>query len=186
MAINKNNLGGPFSFPGSSLTVQRMGYGAMQLAGSGVWGPPKDPEGAVAVLREAVAAGVNHLDTSDFYGPHFTNEIIRKALHPYPKGLVIVTKVGTRRPSDKSWRPAHSPEELRSAVEDNLRNLGLDTLDIVNYRFMGKGHGLEEGSVGEQITVLAELKQRGLIRQIGPQLYAFKTITTLLIAMTTR
>ncbi len=160
-------LGGRFTFPGTSLTVERIGYGAMQLAGPGVWGPPKDPEGAIAVLREAVAAGVNHIDTSDYYGPYFTNQIIRKALHPYPKGLVIVTKVGARRPPDKSWQPAFSPGDLTAAVQDNLRNLGVDTLDIVNYRVMGSGLGKEEGSIAEQITVLAELRRKGLIRHIG-------------------
>jgi aryl-alcohol dehydrogenase-like predicted oxidoreductase len=129
--------GGRFTFPGTSLTVQRIGYGAMQLAGPGVSGPPKDPDGAVAVLREAVGAGVNHIDTSDFYGPHVTNQIIRKALHPYLDGLVIVTKLGARRPPDKSWQPAISPQDLTAGVHDNLRNLGLDVLDIVNYRVMG-------------------------------------------------
>jgi pyridoxine 4-dehydrogenase len=132
--MSKAALGGPFTFGGTSLTVKRMGYGAMQLAGPGVYGPPKDPEAAVAVLREAVDRGVNHIDTSDYYGPHTTNQIIRQALHPYPAGLVIVTKVGGRRPADKSWEPAISPEELTAAVHDNLRNLGLDALDIVNYR----------------------------------------------------
>jgi pyridoxine 4-dehydrogenase len=160
-------LGGRFTFPGTSLTVHRIGYGAMQLAGPGVWGPPRDPDGAIAVLREAVAAGVNHIDTSDFYGPHVTNQIIRQALHPYPKGLVIVTKVGGRRPPDKSWQPATSREELIAGVHDNLRNLGVDALDIVNYRFMGSGHGLGEGSIAEQVTVLAELREKGLIRYIG-------------------
>jgi pyridoxine 4-dehydrogenase len=160
-------LGGRFTFPGTSLTVQRMGYGAMQLAGPGVWGPPKDPAGAVAVLREAVAAGVNHIDTSDFYGPHITNQIIRQALHPYPKGLVIVTKLGGRRPPDKSWQPAISPKDLTDGVHDNLRNLGLDALDIVNYRVIGSGHGVEEGSIAEQVTVLADLRRKGLIRHIG-------------------
>jgi len=165
--MSEGNLGGRFTFPGTSLTVQRIGYGAMQLAGPGVWGPPKDPEAAVAVLREAVAAGVNHIDTSDFYGPHVTNQIIRQALHPYPAGLVIVTKLGGRRPPDKSWQPAISREELTAGVHDNLRNLGLDALDIVNYRVMGSGHGTEEGSIAEQVTVLADLKRRGLIRHIG-------------------
>ncbi len=160
-------LGGRFTFPGTSLTVHRIGYGAMQLAGPGVWGPPKDPDGAIAVLREAVAAGVNHIDTSDYYGPHVTNQIIRQALHPYPKGLVIVTKLGGRRPPDKSWQPATSREELIAGVHDNLRNLGVDALDIVNYRFMGSGHGLGEGSIAEQVTVLAELREKGLIRHIG-------------------
>ena len=160
-------LGGRFTFPGTQQTVERMGYGAMQLTGPGVWGPPKDPDGAVAVLREAVAAGVNHIDTSDFYGPHVTNQIIRQALHPYPEGLVIVTKVGARRPADKSWQPAISPEELTAAVHDNLRNLGLDALDVVNYRSMGSIHGPQEGSIAEQVTALAELQRAGLIRHIG-------------------
>jgi aryl-alcohol dehydrogenase-like predicted oxidoreductase len=124
-------LGGRFTFLGTSLTVQRMGYGAMQLAGPGVWGPPKDPDGAVAVPREAVAAGVNHIDTSDFYGPNVTNQIIRRALHPYPTGMVIVTKLGARRPADKSWQPAITPQDLTTGVYDNLRNLGLEVLDIV-------------------------------------------------------
>jgi aryl-alcohol dehydrogenase-like predicted oxidoreductase len=165
--MSESKLGGQFTFPGTSLTVQRIGYGAMQLAGAGVWGPPKDPDSAVAVLREAVAAGVNHIDTSDFYGPHVTNQIIRQALHPYPAGLVIVTKLGARRPPDKSWQLAISPEDLTAGVHDNLRNLGLDALDIVNYRVMGSGHGLEEGSIAEQVTVLADLRRKGLIRQIG-------------------
>jgi aryl-alcohol dehydrogenase-like predicted oxidoreductase len=160
-------LGGLFRFPGTSLTVNRIGYGAMQLAGPGVWGPPKDPNAAIAVLREAVAAGVNHIDTSDFYGPHVTNQIIRKALHPYPTGLVIVTKLGGRRPADRSWQRANSPEELTAGLHDNLRNLGLDALDIVNYRVMGSGHGPEEGSIAEQVTVLADLQSKGLIRHIG-------------------
>src|SRR6201993_1097164 len=162
-----NKLGGRFEFPSTSITVRRMGYGAMQLAGPGVWGPPRDPDGAVTVLREAIEAGVNHIDTSDFYGPHVTNQIIRQALHPYPKGLVIVTKLGGRRPPDKSWQPAISPEELTSGVHDNLRNLGLDALDIVNYRVMGSGHGPEEGSIAEQVMVLAGLQRKGLIRHIG-------------------
>jgi aryl-alcohol dehydrogenase-like predicted oxidoreductase len=160
-------LGGRFTFPGTSLTVQRIGYGAMQLAGRGVWGPPKDPAAAVAVLREAIAAGVNHIDTSDYYGPHVTNEIIRQALHPYPPGLVIVTKLGARRPPDKSWQPAISPQDLADGVHDNLRNLGLEALDIVNYRVMGSGHGPEEGSIAEQVTALADLQRKGLIRHIG-------------------
>ncbi len=165
--MSESKLGGQFTFPGASMTVQRIGYGAMQLAGAGVWGPPKDPDGAVAVLREAVAAGVNHIDTSDFYGPHVTNQIIRQALHPYRAGLVIVTKLGARRPPDKSWQLAISPEDLTAGVHDNLRNLGLDALDIVNYRVMGSGHGLEEGSIAEQVTVLADLRRKGLIRHIG-------------------
>lgn len=160
-------LGGQFTFPGTTLTVNRIGYGAMQLAGPGVWGPPKDPDGAVAVLREAVEAGVNHIDTADFYGPHITNQIIRQALHPYPAGLVIVTKLGAIRPPDKSWQPAISPKELTVAVHDNLRNLGLDALEIVNYRAMGSVHGPKEGSIAEQVTALADLRRQGLIRHIG-------------------
>jgi aryl-alcohol dehydrogenase-like predicted oxidoreductase len=139
----------------------------MQLAGPGVFGPPKDPDAAVAVLREAVTAGVNHIDTSDYYGPHVTNKIIRKALHPYPRDLVIVTKLGARRPADGSWQPAISPKELTEGVHDNLRNLGLDALDIVNYRAMGTGHGIGEGSIAEQVSVLADLRGQGLIRHIG-------------------
>ena len=165
--MTETRLGGRFTFPGTSLAVHRIGYGAMQLAGPGVWGPPNDPDGAVAVLREAVAAGVNHIDTSDYYGPHTTNQIIRQALHPYPAELVIVTKLGARRPADKSWQIATSPEELTAGVHDNLRNLGLDALDIANYRAMGSGHGPEEGSIAQQVTVLADLKRQGLIRHIG-------------------
>ena len=164
---SETKLGGRFTFPGTSLTVQRMGYGAMQLAGPGVFGPPKDPEAAVAVLREAVAAGVNHIDTSDFYGPHVTNQIIRQALHPYPTELVIVTKLGARRPADGSWQSAISPEDLTAGVHDNLRNLGLDALDIVNYRAMGAIHGPKEGSIAEQVTALADLRREGLIRHLG-------------------
>jgi len=160
-------LGGQFTFKGTSLNVHRLGYGAMQLAGPGVWGPPKDPEAAVAVLREAVGAGVNHIDTSDFYGPHVTNQIIRKALYPYPTGLVIVTKLGARRPADKSWRPAFARQDLIDGVHDNLRNLGLEALDIVNYRVVGSGHGTSEGSIAEQVGVLAELQKQGLIRHVG-------------------
>jgi len=139
----------------------------MQLAGPGVFGPPKDHAAALAVLREAVAGGVNHIDTADFYGPHVTNQIIRQALHPYPPGLVIVTKLGARRPPDKSWQPAISPEDLTAGVHDNLRNLGLDALDIVNYRVMGSGLGPEGGFIAEQVTVLADLRRKGLIRHIG-------------------
>jgi aryl-alcohol dehydrogenase-like predicted oxidoreductase len=160
-------LGGRFTFPGTSLTVNRMGYGAMQLAGPGVWGPPRDVEGALTVLREALAAGVNHIDTSDFYGPHVTNEIIRRALHPYPKGLLIVTKLGARRPADKSWQPAFSRQELSEGLHDNLRNLGLEAMDIVNYRVVGNVHGPAEGSIAEQVGVLADLQKQGLIRHIG-------------------
>jgi pyridoxine 4-dehydrogenase len=165
--MSETLLGGRFTFPGTSLTVQRIGYGAMQLAGPGVWGPPKDTDGAVAVLREAVTSGVNHIDTSDFYGPHVTNQIIRQALHPYPAELVIVTKLGARRPPDGSWQPAISPEDLTAGVHDNLRNLGLDALDIVNYRAMGSIHGAAEGSIAQQVAVLADLKSKGLIRHIG-------------------
>ncbi|MHC5543070.1 oxidoreductase, partial [Singulisphaera rosea] len=165
--MSEGTLGGRFTFPGTSLTVQRMGYGAMQLAGPGVYGPPRDPEEAVAVLREAVASGVDHIDTSDYYGPHVTNQIIRQALHPYPEGLVIVTKLGGRRPPDKSWQPAITPEELTQGVHDNLRNLGLETLDVVNYRVMGGGLGPEEGSIAEQVSVLADLQSQGLIRNVG-------------------
>ena len=160
-------LGGRFTFIGTSLTVHRIGYGAMQLAGPGVWGPPRNPDAALAVLREAVEAGANHIDTSDFYGPHLTNQVIRQALHPYPEGLVIVTKLGARRPPDRSWQPSISPEALTAGVHDNLRHLGLDTLDIVNYRVMGAGHGPEEGSIAEQVRVLADLRRQGLIRHIG-------------------
>jgi pyridoxine 4-dehydrogenase len=165
--MRPTNLGGSFTLGKTSLTVNRMGYGAMQLAGPGVWGPPKDPEGAVAVLREAVAAGVNHIDTADYYGPQVINQIIKKALHPYPKGLVIVTKLGARRPLDQSWQPAISPQELTAGVHDNLRNLGLDVLDIVNYRVMGSIYEPAEGSIAEQVTVLAELQRKGLIRHLG-------------------
>jgi pyridoxine 4-dehydrogenase len=155
-----------YTLPGSSMTLNRMGYGAMQLAGPQVWGPPRDVDGAIAVLREAVAAGVNHIDTSDYYGPHVTNQIIKRALHPYPDGLVIVTKVGGRRGDDKSWLHALSRQELIDAVHDNLRNLGLEVLDVVNLR-VGGIMTPSEGSVEEPLTVLAELKRQGLIRQIG-------------------
>src|SRR5580704_11423935 len=165
--MSESKLGGRFTFPGTSLTVHRMGYGAMQLAGPGVFGPPKDPDGAVSVLREAVAAGVNHIDTSDFYGPHVTNQIIRRALHPYPAGLVIVTKLGARRPADGSWKPAISPQELSGGVHDNLANLGLDALEIVNYRATGAIHGPAEGSIAEQVAVLADLWRKGMVRHVG-------------------
>src|SRR4051794_19114270 len=159
-----------FTFQGTSLTVNRMGYGAMQLAGRDgdklVWGPPPDIPRAIAVLREAVESGVNHLDTSDYYGPHVTNQIIKQALHPYPDGLVIVTKVGARRGADKSWIPALSPQELIDAVHDNLRNLGLDRLEVVNLR-VGGAMGPSEGSIEEPLTALTELKQQGLVRCIG-------------------
>src|SRR5258705_7250336 len=158
--------GGSFQLPGTSLMVYRMGYGAMQLAGPQVWGPPRDVNAAIAVLREAVAAGVNHIDTSDFYGPHVTNQIIKRALHPYPDGLVIVTKVGARRGEDKSWVHALTRQELIDGVHDNLRNLGLDVLDVVNLRVGGISEP-SEGSIKEPLTVLAELKQQGLIRYLG-------------------
>jgi pyridoxine 4-dehydrogenase len=149
------------------LTVKRLGYGAMQLAGPGVFGPPRDIDAAVAVLREAIESGVNHIDTSDFYGPHVTNQLIRKALHPYRDDLVIVTKVGARRGPDGSWLEAFSPEELTHAVHDNLRNLGLDVLDVVNLRSMFDVHGPAEGSLEEPLSVLAELQRKGLVRHIG-------------------
>ena len=160
------DLGGTFTLPGTSMIVNRMGYGAMQLAGPQVWGPPRDRETAVAVLREAVAAGVNHIDTSDFYGPHVTNQIIKQALHPYPDDLVIVTKLGARRGNDKSWLHALSRQELTDGVHDNLRNLGVDTLDVVNLRVGGVSAPSEE-SIAEPLTVLAELKSQGLIRHLG-------------------
>jgi len=160
------DLNDTFTLPGTSMTVNRMGYGAMQLAGPQVWGPPADVEGAVAVLREAVDAGVNHIDTSDFYGPHVTNQIIKQALHPYPDGLVIVTKVGARRGEDRSWIHALSRQEVIDAVHDNLRNLGLDALDVVNLR-VGGIMGPSEGSIEEPLTLLAELKRQGLIRHLG-------------------
>jgi aryl-alcohol dehydrogenase-like predicted oxidoreductase len=162
----QTKLGGAFRFPGTSTTVNRLGYGAMQLAGPEVWGPPRDVDAAVAVLREAVASGVNHIDTSDYYGPHVTNQIIKQALHPYRDGLVIVTKVGARRAADKSWPQARSRQELTDAVRDNLRNLALDALDVVNLR-VGGFMGPVEESIAEPMTVLAELKSQGLIRHLG-------------------
>src|SRR6202167_3742378 len=159
----QNNLGGRFAFTHTALAVNRMGYGAMQLAGPEVWGPPRDPGGAVRVLREAVEVGVNHIDTSDYYGPHVTNQVIKQALHPYPDGLVIVTKVGARRGNDKSWIHALSRQELIDAVHDNLRNLGLDQLDVVNLRVGGIMAPSDE-SIEEPFTVLADLKRQGLIR----------------------
>jgi pyridoxine 4-dehydrogenase len=160
------DLGGSFTFPGTSMTLNRMGYGAMQLAGPLVWGPPRDVDDAIAVLRDAVASGVNHIDTSDFYGPHVTNQLIKQALHPYPDDLVIVTKVGARRGEDKSWLHALSLQELIDGVHDNLRNLGLDRLDVVNLR-VGGVMGPSEGSIDEPLTALAELKRQGLIRHLG-------------------
>jgi aryl-alcohol dehydrogenase-like predicted oxidoreductase len=162
--INLNKAG---SFRLGDRSVTRLGYGAMQLAGPGVFGPPKDRATAVAVLREAVASGVNHIDTSDFYGPHVTNQIIREALHPYPNDLVIVTKLGALRGADASWNPAMTPAELKQAVLDNLRNLGLDVIEVANLRIMGDGHGPSEGSIEARLTTLVELQQQGLIKHIG-------------------
>jgi aryl-alcohol dehydrogenase-like predicted oxidoreductase len=166
----QSDLGGTFSFLNTSLTVKRMGYGAMQLAGRDgeklVWGPPRDVPGAIALLREVIASGVNHIDTSDFYGPHVTNQLIRQAIHPYPDDLVIVTKVGGRRGSDGSWPHARSRQEIIDAVHDNLRNLGLDALDVVNLR-LGGFTGPTDEPFEEPLTALAELKQQGLIRHIG-------------------
>lgn len=156
---------GTFEFAGR--TVKRMGYGAMQLAGPGVFGPPRDPEGAEKVLHAAMDAGINHIDTSDFYGPHITNQIIRKALHPYNDDLLIVTKISARRDEKGGWIPALSAEELTRAVHDNLRNLGLETLDVVNFRSMHGLHGPAEGSIAEPFSVLADLKNQGLIRHLG-------------------
>jgi pyridoxine 4-dehydrogenase len=164
--LQPTNLGDSFTVPGTSLTVNRMGYGAMQLAGPQVFGPPRDLDTAIAVLREAVESGVNHIDTSDYYGPHVTNQIIKRALHPYPDGLVIVTKLGARRGADKSWIHALSRQELLDGTHDNLRNLGLETLDVVNLRVGGVMEP-SEGSIEEPLTVLGELKRQGLIRHIG-------------------
>ncbi len=157
------------SFVLGDRTVNRLGYGAMQLAGPGVFGPPKNRDTALEVLREAVASGVNHIDTSDFYGPHITNGLIREALHPYPQDLLIVTKIGALRGEDGSWNPAMTPAQLTSAVHDNLRNLGLDALDVVNLRLMGggAGHGPAEGSLEEPLTALVQLQKQGLVRHIG-------------------
>ncbi len=183
-------------------TVKRLGYGAMQLARPGVFGPPKDRPGALAVLRAAIAAGVDHIDTSDFYGPHITNQLIREALHPYPKDLTIVTKVGAVRGADASWLPASTPADLTRAVHDNLRNLGVEALDVVNLRVMGKVHEPSEGSIEEPFTALADLQKQGLIRHLGlsnvtsaqvaqargiaPRRSACRTFTTWPIATTTR
>lgn len=162
---NTDKLGVRFTFPGTSLTVHRMGYGAMQLAGPHVWGPPRDPEAAAAVLREAIAIGIDHFDTSDAYGPHVTNQLIRATLHPYPKNVVIVSKVGGRRGADKSWLPAPSPAEIRSDIQDNLRHLGLDAIDVVNLRMMSMTP--TEGPLDKELAVLIELKREGLVRHIG-------------------
>jgi pyridoxine 4-dehydrogenase len=181
----KKDLAGSFTLLSKSMTLNRMGYGAMQLAGPGVWGPPRDVNTATAVLREAVESGVNHIDTSDFYGPHVTNQLINRALHPYAKDLVIVTKVGARRGPDKSWHHALSRHELEDAVHDNLRNLGLDHLDVVNLRVGGIQEPGQE-SIAEPLTVLAELKRQGLIRHIGlsnispTQLAEGRTITEII------
>jgi pyridoxine 4-dehydrogenase len=169
--VERTDLAGSFTLPGTSMTVNRMGYGAMQLAGRDgnklVWGPPRDIDGATALLREAVAGGVNHIDTADFYGPQVTNQIIRKALFPYLDDLVIVTKVSVRRGEDGSWIPAFSREDLTAAIHDNLRNLGLDVIDVVNLRSMFSVHEPAEGSIEAPLTVLAELQQKGLVRHIG-------------------
>jgi len=169
--IERTDLAGSFTLPGKAMTVNRMGYGAMQLAGRDghklVWGPPRDIDAAIALLRDAVASGVNHIDTSDFYGPHVTNQIIRKALSPYPDNLVIVTKISVRRGEDGSWIPAFSREELTAAVHDNLRNLGMDVIDVVNLRSMFGIHEPAEGSIEAPLTILAELQQKGLVRHIG-------------------
>jgi pyridoxine 4-dehydrogenase len=164
--IQQTDLAGSFTLPGTSLSVNRMGYGAMQLAGPHVFGPPRDIDEAIAVLREAVESGVNHIDTSDYYGPHVTNQIIKQALHPYPKGLVIVSKLGARRGADASWIPALSQQELIDGTHDNLKNLSLDALEVVNLR-VGGFTDPSEGSIEEPLTTLAELKRQGLIRHIG-------------------
>ncbi len=164
--IAQLDLAGSFGLAGTSMTVNRMGYGAMQLTGPHVFGPPRDTNEAVAVLHEAVESGVNHIDTSDYYGPHVTNQIIKRALHPYPKGMVIVTKLGARRGADASWIPALSRQELFDGAHDNMKNLGLDALDVVNLRVGGFTEP-SEGSIEEPLTVLVELKRQGLIRHIG-------------------
>lgn len=164
--IEQAERAGSFTLPGTSLTLNRMGYGAMQLAGPGVWGPPRDVNAAIAVLREAVDSGVNHIDTSDYYGPHVTNQIVKQALHPYRDGLVIVTKLGARRGADKSWIHALSRQELVEGVHDNLKNLGLDHIEVANLRVGGMAEPIE-GSIEEPLAVLADLKRQGLIRHIG-------------------
>ena len=162
----QTNLGGSFTFPGTSLTVNRMGYGAMQLAGPHVFGPPADHDGAINVLREAVALGINHIDTSDFYGPHITNQLIKEALHPYPEKLIIVTKVGAMRDEKGNWPKALSPDQLRQAVQDNLANLGVNALDVVNLR-VGGLNAPTPGSLAEPFRVLAEMQRQGLIKHLG-------------------
>ncbi|MFO0887637.1 MAG: oxidoreductase [Isosphaeraceae bacterium] len=161
------NLGGTFTFPGTPMTVQRVGFGAMQIPGPGVWGPPRDLDTAIAVVREAVDSGVDHIDTSDFYGPEVANRVLKQALHPYPDGLVIVTKVGARRGDDASWIHDLTRQNLVDSVHGNLRNLGLEVLDIVNLRLAGNGLGPAEGPIAEPLSVLIELKEQGLIRAIG-------------------
>ncbi|RYX98248.1 MAG: aldo/keto reductase family oxidoreductase [Comamonadaceae bacterium] len=165
--MNPSNIAQAGTFKLGSRTVKRLGYGAMQLAGKGVFGPPKDTDAALAVLRAAVDAGVDHIDTSDFYGPHITNQLIRQALHPYASDLTLVTKIGAMRGEDASWLPAFSAAELGQAVHDNLRNLGLDVLEVVNLRIMFDVHGPAEGSIEEPLTALAELQRQGLVRHIG-------------------
>src|SRR6266481_4542832 len=162
-----SSVDGSGTFLLGDVPVKRLGYGAMRLSGPGIFGPPRDRKTAVAVLREAVSSGVNHIDTSDYYGPHITNQLIREALHPYPDGLVIVTKVGAVRGEDAAWIPATSPADLVRAVHDNLRNLGVDVLDVVNLRHMGAGHGPSEGSIEAPFSALAALQRQGLIRHLG-------------------
>jgi pyridoxine 4-dehydrogenase len=174
--LQQTDLAGSFTLSGTTMTVNRMGYGAMQLAGPGVWGPPRNVDAAIALLRQAMESGVNHIDTSDYYGPHVTNQIIKQALHPYPDHLVIVTKVGARRGADKSWIQALSHQELIDGIHDNLRNLGRDALDVVNLRVGGMLEPSEE-SIAEPLTVLAELKRQGLIRHIGLSNITFKQLT---------
>ena len=165
--MTENNLGGKFTFAGTSMTVNRMGYGAMQLTGPGIYGEPRDRKEAVAVVRRALELGINHIDTSDYYGPHIANQIIKEAIHPYPAGLVIVTKLGAKRAPDKSWPRALSAADLTEGVHDNLRNLGLEALDIVNLRVGGFDAPSDEFSIVEPLTVLAKLKEQGLIKHIG-------------------
>jgi pyridoxine 4-dehydrogenase len=181
-----------FKLKDSSISLNRMGYGAMRLTGEGIWGPPRDEAEAVAVLREAVAAGVNHIDTADYYGPHVTNRLIKKALHPYPAGLTIVTKIGFVRGDDKSWRPAQSAKDLEASVKGNLSNLGLDVLDVVNLR-LGGPHGASKDSLAAPLRALADLQKKGLVRHIGLSTVsaeqiaeASRTSTTWRSARTTR
>jgi aryl-alcohol dehydrogenase-like predicted oxidoreductase len=180
-------LGGTFTFPTTSITVHRMGYGAMQLAGPGVYGPPRDPDQALAVLRAAIAAGVDHIDTSDFYGPHVTNQLIKQALHPYPAQLTIVSKLGARRTPDKAWHPARSADELASGLADNLKHLGLDALDLVHLR-VGSTHAPDDESLAEPLRALVALQQRGLVRHLGisnvsPKQYAEARAITSIVSV---